>query len=95
VAVCVEHYEPVDSELVDRIADSAGLSRQEAARVIEDVLAWYGEPVEDFVRRRHTQHHLAGRHNPEIFTLIAAELPGRVVAPPALTERQLRRIVYR
>jgi hypothetical protein len=91
----VAHYEPVDSELVDRIADSAGLSRDEAARVIDDVLAWYREPVEDYVRRRHAQHHLSGRHNPETFALIAHELTGRVVAPPELSERQLRRIVYR
>ena len=91
----VTHYEPVDSELINRIADSAGLSRDEAVRVIDDVLAWYREPVESFVRRRHAQHHLAGRHNPEIFTLIAAELAGRLVAPPDLSERQLRRIVYR
>lgn len=95
MALGLAHYGPVDSELVDRIAGSAGLSRKEAARVIDDVLTWYREPVEDFVRRRHAQHHLAGRHNPEIFMLIAAELAGRVVAPPDLSERQLRRIVYR
>jgi hypothetical protein len=89
------HYGPVDSELVDRIAGSAGLSREEAARVIDDVLAWYREPLEDFVRRRHAQHQLAGKHNPEIFMLISAELAGRVVAPPEVSERQLRRIVYR
>jgi hypothetical protein len=32
--------------------------------------------------------------NPEIFAQIHAELARRVVAPPALSERQIRRIVY-
>jgi hypothetical protein len=84
----------VDSELVDRVAGSTGLTPAEAARVIEDVLAWYREPVQDFVRRRHAHHHLYGRRNAQIFTLIAQELAGRLVAPPPLTERQLRRMIY-
>ncbi len=46
------------------------------------------------MRRRHAHHQLYGRRNPEIFALIARELADRVVAAPALSERQLRRIVY-
>jgi hypothetical protein len=84
----------VDVELIDRVAASTGLTPTEATRVIEDVLAWYREPVEDFVRRRHAYHRLYGRHNAQIFALIAEELAGRVVAAPPLSERQLRRIVY-
>ncbi|HVB45854.1 MAG TPA: hypothetical protein VNF47_24530 [Streptosporangiaceae bacterium] len=84
----------VDTELVSRVAESAGLSSGEAARVVADVLAWYREPVEDFVRRRHAHHHLYGKKNDEIFDLIAAELTGRVVAAPRLSARQLRRLVY-
>src|SRR5690349_24815598 len=83
----------VDTELVDRVAGSTGLTRAEAARVIEDVLAWYREPVQDFVRRRHAHHHLYGRRNPQIFALIAEELTDRLVAPPPLSERQLRRMI--
>lgn len=84
----------VDTELVDRIAASTGLTHTEAARVIEDVLAWYREPVEDYVRRRHAHHHLYGRRNAEIYPLIAGELEQRVVAAPPLSERKIRRIVY-
>ena len=83
-----------DHELVERVAGSAGLTQAEAARVVEDVLAWYREPVRDYVRRRHAHHKMVGRRNPEIFALIAEELAGRLVAAPALTQRQLRRIVY-
>jgi hypothetical protein len=83
-----------DSELVERIAESTGLNPAEAARVIEDVVAFHAEPVEAYVRRRHAQLKTYGARNPEIFLRIAEELAGRVVSAPLLTERQLRRIVY-
>ena len=83
-----------DPELVERIAASAGLSAAEAARVIEDVVAFHAEPVEEYVRRRHAQLKTFGARNPQIFARIAEELAGRVVAAPRLTERQLRRTVY-
>ena len=83
-----------DRDLVDRVADSTGLTPAEAARVVEDVLAWYREPVEEYVRRRHAYHQLYGKRNPEIFALIADELADRLVAAPPLSQRQLRRIIY-
>ena len=83
-----------DRDLVDRVASSTGLTPGETARVIEDVLSWYREPVEEYVRRRHAHHQLYGKHNAEIFALIADELADRLVAAPTLSQRQLRRIVY-
>jgi hypothetical protein len=83
-----------ERDLIDRVASSTGLSPGEAARVVEDVLAWYREPIEDYVRRRHAHYQLYGKRNAEIFKLIAAELNTRLVAAPALSERQLRRIIY-
>ncbi len=85
---------PADPRLVARIADSSGLSTGEAARVIEDVLAFHAEPVEAYVRRRHGELKTYGARNEQIFRQLAAELPGRLVAAPELTERQLRRLVY-
>jgi hypothetical protein len=83
-----------DRELVERVASSTGLTQAEAARVVADVLAWYREPVQAYVRRRHAYHRLFGRRNPEIFALIADELAERLVAAPTLSQRQLRRIIY-
>ena len=83
-----------DPDLVERIVASTGLSPAEATRVIEDVVAFHTEPVEDYVRRRHAHLKTYGARNPEIFARIAEELGARVVAAPVLTERQLRRIVY-
>lgn len=83
-----------DTELIDRIAATTGLSQAEARRVIDDVLAWYDEKVEDVVRRRHAELKLRGVRNEQAFPMIATELTRRVVAPPELSVRQLRRIVY-
>lgn len=83
-----------DPEIVDRVVASTGLTDAEARRVVDDVLAWYAEPVEDYVRRTHAHLQLYGTRNAEAFAIIAAELRERVVAPPELSERQLRRIVY-
>jgi hypothetical protein len=83
-----------DADIVDRVAWSTGLPANVAARVIDDVLAYNRESVEHYIRRRHTELQAEGKKNPEILPLIAAELRRRLVAAPALSERQLRRIVY-
>ncbi|MBW1603101.1 hypothetical protein JJV70_13495 [Streptomyces sp. JJ66] len=81
-------------ELVEHLTRTTGLPRGEAARVVLDVLAYFDETAEEFVRRRHRELQAAGLRNPAIFERIQAELPHRAVAPPQLTLRQLRRIVY-
>lgn len=83
-----------EPDLVTRVALSAGVSTGEAARIVADVIAYYHEPTPAYVRRRHASLQTRGMKNPEIFMQISAELSHRVVAPPELSERQLRRIVY-
>jgi len=85
---------PVDATLVDHLVAGTGLTPAEARRVVEDVVAYYAEPVEDLVRRRHAELKTYGARNAEIFARIAEELGERVVAAPQLSERQLRRIIY-
>jgi hypothetical protein len=89
-----QHCGVMDADLIARVCASTGLSSVEAVRVIEDVVAFFAEPVESYVRRRHAELQARGRKNPEIFTAIRAELAHRVVAPPPLSDRQLRRLVY-
>lgn len=83
-----------DSDLVDHIARTTGLSATEAARVIDDVTAYYREPVEEFVRRRHRDLQGRGAKNSEIYATMSGELRSRLFAAPDLTERQLRRLIY-
>ncbi|GGQ07054.1 hypothetical protein [Streptosporangium pseudovulgare] len=81
-------------ELIAHLVRTSSLGPGEAARVVADVLAYFSEPVEEFVRRRHAELKAKGLVNDQIFPRIAAELPARRVAAPQLTLRQLRRIVY-
>lgn len=90
----MQNFRVTDADLVARVAASTGLSPSEAARVVEDVLAWYREPVEDYVRRRHATLRTYGHRNEEIYAIVAAELRERLVAAPELTERQVRRTIY-
>lgn len=62
--------------------------------MVQDVLAYFDETTEEFVRRRHRELQARGLVNAEIFEQIKAELKYRTVAPPDLSLRQLRRIVY-
>ncbi len=73
---------------------TTSLGRGEAVRVVLDVLAYFDETTEEFVRRRHRELRAHGLTNDAIFGRIAEELPRRAVAPHELSLRQLRRIVY-
>ncbi|MEV6652408.1 hypothetical protein [Streptomyces sp. NPDC051219] len=90
----LERRPSAHDDLVDHLVRSTPLQRGEAARVVLDVLAYFDEKTEEFVRRRHRELQSGGLTNTEIFERIAAELPHRAVAPPDLTLRQLRRLVY-
>ncbi len=80
--------------LLDHLERSTGLSRGDARRIVEEVLAWCGEDTEALVRRRHRELRAEGLANPEAFREIVRELPERRVAAPRLTERQVRRVIY-
>ena len=83
-----------DAELVEYLARSCPLSPAEAARVVADVLRYFSEAPEDYVRRRHRELKARGLTNDQAFGQIASEIPTRRYAPPAFSHRQLRRIVY-
>ncbi len=84
--------EPVD-ELADQVSRTTGLSADVARRVVADVLAYFTETTEDYVRRRHRELQTYGARNDEIFAA-STELRHWPVRSPELSARQLRRIVY-
>nr|WP_236714923.1 hypothetical protein [Nonomuraea pusilla] len=81
-------------DLIAHLTRTSPLGPGEAARVVADVLSYFSEPVDEYVRRRHGEMKARGLTNDEIFPKVAAELRGRRVAAPELSLRQLRRIVY-
>jgi hypothetical protein len=84
-----EELEPLIDHLV-----RGGLAPRDAARAIADVLAYFSETTEAFVRRRHRELQRLGLGNPQSFSVIARELAQRRVVAPELSERQIRRVIY-
>ena len=82
------------ADLVAHLVRSTPLNEGEADRVLAEVFEWFAEPVPDFVRRRHRELASRGLTNDQIFAAVATELAERRFPPPALTSRQLRRLVY-
>jgi hypothetical protein len=81
-------------DLVEYLTGTGPLSYAEAARVVADVLGYFSEAPDEFVRRRHRELKAGGLTNDQAFRRIVAELPHRRYAAPQLSLRQLRRIVY-
>ncbi len=82
------------SELVEYLTRTCPLSQAQATRVIADVLGYFSEQPEEYVRRRHRELKASGLTNDRAFATIAAEIPHRRYVAPNLTLRQLRRAVY-
>jgi len=85
---------PAVADLVEHLTRSTALPRGVAERLVADVCDWFAESVEQFVRRRHRELQALGHTNEQIFDQLAGELTERPFAAPALSARQLRRIVY-
>jgi hypothetical protein len=81
-------------DLVRHVARSTGLDEATASRVVADVLAYFGQTVEEYVVKRHENLKSRNRKNDDIWPLIMDELRTRRFKADELTERQLRRMVY-
>jgi hypothetical protein len=81
-------------DLVRHVARSTGLDEATASRVVADVLAYFGQTVEEYVVERHENLKSRNRKNDEIWPLIMDELRTRRFKADELSERQLRRMVY-
>ena len=80
--------------LVEHLERTSRLSRPEALRLVEDVIEFLSESVEDFVTRRHRELRAESCSNERIFERIAEELARRRFRAPDLTQRQIRRLIY-
>ncbi len=82
------------TDLVAHLCRQSALSPHEASRLVQEVLAFYGESADAFIRRRHYELQKSGLPNATIYALIGEELKHhRFVATP-LSVRQIRRTIY-
>lgn len=82
------------AELVAHLCQSSTMATGEASRIIGEVLNFFSETTDTYVRRRHGELQAQGLRNPEIFLQMATELETLRVKPERLSQRQLRRLVY-
>lgn len=81
-------------ELVRHVAKSTGLDEATASRVVADVMAYFAQTVDEYVRNRHAHLKSRNRKNDDIWPLLMDELTARRFKAGELSQRQLRRIVY-
>ena len=81
-------------DLLQHLTQVSRLSPSEAHRLVEEVCAYFTEPVEGFVNRRHQELQADGITNEVIYQQIADELAERRFPPPSLSKRQIRRLIY-
>lgn len=85
----------IDSALLNHLCNTTGLSRNTCTRVAFDVLAEYGETLEAFVKRRHTElKATTDLKNEHIYARILAEIPYRRFVVDSMSTRQVRRLIY-
>jgi hypothetical protein len=80
--------------LLAYLGRTSGLTLGQLTRLVEDVLAFFDESAEEFVRRRHGELQQDGEPNAAIFARICQEAARRRFRAPSFSERQIRRIVY-
>ena len=76
---------------LDRVTRS---SPAETEKIVRETLDYFAETVEQFVARRHGELQAEELRNDAIFERIRDELATRRFAAPALSARQIRRLVY-
>jgi hypothetical protein len=82
------------ADLLEHLARTTALPPRAAARLVDEVLAYFSESVDAFVVRRHRELRAEELQNDAIFARIAAELGSRRFTAPPLSERQIRRLIY-
>lgn len=83
-----------DPQLIEHLVRQSGMSNAEAQRLVNEIVAFYSETPQAYIRRRHFELQKSGLANERIYTIIAEELAQhRFVAEP-LTTRQIRRAIY-
>ncbi len=82
------------SDLIEHLSKLTALSEAQSQQVVVEVLAYFNEDIETYVRRRHHELQQQGFSNARIFTTIQDELPDRVFPAEKISERKIRRLIY-
>jgi hypothetical protein len=81
-------------ELTDYLSRTTRLAPEEAHRVAQEVIGYLQETPDAYVRRRHRVLQGEGLSNAAIYARLGVELSGWRFRAPALSARQIRRMIY-
>ena len=82
------------SDLIEHLSRLTALSEVQSRQVVAEVLDYFNEDIESYVRRRHHELQQQGLSNAKIFTSIQDELPNRLFPAEKISERRIRRMIY-
>ena len=82
------------SDLITHLSRMTALSEAQSQQVVAEVLAYFNEDIESYVRRRHRELQQQGLSNAKIFAAIQTELPHRLFPAEKISERKIRRMIY-
>ncbi len=82
------------ADLLAHLQRTSGVGPAQLVRLVDEVLSYFSESVEEFVARRHAELQGDDLRNDAIFARIADEVARRRFAAPRLTRRQIRRLIY-
>lgn len=80
--------------LIAHLSAVTALPPNQTKRLIEDVLAYFSETVEDFAARRHAELQAHGWRNDAIFEALIHEIEHHRFTTQPLSARQIRRLIY-
>jgi hypothetical protein len=83
-----------DTDLINHLRRMAPLSEAQARQIVCEVLNYFNEDIESYIRRRHRELQLQGFANKTIFTTVQQELSGRLFPVRELSARKIRRVIY-
>ena len=82
------------SDLIEHLSKLTALSEAQSQQVVVEVLAYFNEDIESYVRRRHHELQQQGLSNARIFSSIQDELTNRLFPAEKISERRIRRMIY-
>ncbi len=88
------HPGELPEELIDHLCRSSRITAREATHLVIEVLSFYSETADEFLRARHQELQALGYNNRQIFSTLQEELSQRRFKAKPLSARQIRRAIY-
>lgn len=82
------------TELTEHICRHSRLNAKEAEHIVAEVLHYFSETPDEFLRSRHQELQRLGQGNTAIYSTLQRELVLRRFSSKPMTTRQIRRAIY-